>query len=92
MSSYQKLDNLIFSYFNQDFDLAGDSMDEIMKDFISSHTEEQRNQVKEEILGFMKQHKDSMDMAFEEKYGFDVDPALWGHTAKSFLETLLKSI
>ncbi|MDH5325572.1 MAG: contact-dependent growth inhibition system immunity protein [Gammaproteobacteria bacterium] len=90
MNSYQNLDNLIFSYFNQDFDLGGDSIEEIVKGFNSSHTEEQRNQVRQEIQAFMA--GDNVESVFEEKYGFDVDPALWGHTAKSFLEKLLALI
>ena len=92
MSNYQHLDNLIFSYFNQDYDLGGDSFDSIVDDFNNSHSTEQRTQVKDDIRNFLADNTGNTEELFSERYGFDVDPSLWGHSAKSFLEELLNRI
>ena len=92
MSNYVHLDNLIFSYFNQDFDLGGDSLESIANDFNNSHSPEQRVLVKEDIKKFLSDNIANTEEKFSEYYGFDVDPNLWGHTAKSFLDELLKLI
>lgn len=92
MSNYQYLDNMIFSYFNQDYDLGGNSFYSIVDDFNNSHSEEQRTQVKDDIRNFLVDNTDNTEEVFSELYGFDVDPSLWGHSAKSFLEELLNRI
>ena len=90
MSTYQYLDNLIYCYFNQDSDLDGDTIDELVAEFKSTNTEEQIKQLINDIRGFMSDTAGSTEQVFGEKYGFDVDPSLWDHTARTFLEEILR--
>ncbi len=90
MSKYRYLDNLIYSYFNQDSDLDGDTMDDLVNAFRSSSSEQEKKSLIKDIQDFQSDNTDMMEQVFSEKYGFDVDPALWGHTAQSFLEELLR--
>jgi hypothetical protein len=92
MSNYQYLDNLIFSYFNQDHDLGGDSFNSIVDDFNNGHSSEQRTLVKYDIRNFLADNTGNTEEVFSERYGFDVDPRLRGHSVKSFLEELLNRI
>jgi len=90
MNTYQYLDNLICGYFNQDSDLDGDTMNAIVNEYKSTHSEEQTDQLINDIQSFMADATDNIEKIFMEKYGFDVDPALWEHTAISFLEEVLR--
>ncbi len=90
MITYQYLDNLICGYFNQDSDLDGDIMDELVNEFKSTNSEEQIGQLINDINSFLTDNAENTDNIFLEKYGFDVDPALWGHTAKTFLQEVLR--
>ncbi len=86
MNTYHQLDNLICGYFNQDSDLDGDTMDELINQFKSTSSEEQIKLLSNDIHSFMSDSGDYTEKIFKEKYGFDVDPVLWGHTAITFLQ------
>lgn len=90
MSTYPHLDNLIYSYFNQDYDLDGSTIDELVNEFKSTNSEEQIGRLINDIRCFISDNTENTDQAFSEKYSFDVDPALWGHTANTFLDELLR--
>lgn len=90
MNTYQYLDNLICGYFNQDSDLDGDTMNEIVNEFKSTHSKEQTDQLINDIQSFMTESSGNIEKLFMEKYGFDVDPSLWEHTATTFLEEVLR--
>jgi len=90
MNNYQHLDNLIFSYFNQDSDLDGNTMNELVNAYKSTNSEEQVSQLSNEIHNFILDADDNIEKMFIDKYGFDVDPVLWDHTAKSFLEEVVR--
>jgi len=86
MNNYQYLDNLIFSYFNQDSDLDGNAMNELVSAYKSTNSEEQISQLSNDRYNFILDADDNIEKMFIDKYGFDVDPALWDHTAKFCLE------
>ena len=86
MNIYKHLDNLIYSYFNQDYDLIGEKIDVIIRDYQSTNSQEVIDELKKDINRFLAE-KD-IEQTFSDKYGFDVDPKLWGHTASTFLSEI----
>ncbi len=59
MNTYQYLDNLICGYFNQDSDLDGDTMNEIINVYKSTHSTEQTDQLINNIQSFMTEASDT---------------------------------
>ncbi|KAB0635779.1 contact-dependent growth inhibition system immunity protein [Burkholderia latens] len=87
-TKHVELDQFISIYFGQDFDLFGNTIPEIVADYVSSSTEAERKKLLFDIDEFISLHPTDMEDAFENQFGkwFGVD--LWGHTAKSFLEEI----
>jgi hypothetical protein len=87
-SPHPNLDSLIHSYFNEDFDLWGDNVEEIVACFKRESDETLHKLVIDEIARFESDHSANLDRHFEERYGLYVDPEPWGHTTASFLAEL----
>jgi hypothetical protein len=85
-SPYPNLDFLIHGYFNEDFDLWGNDVQEIVSCFKNESDRTLHNLVIDEIDRFEKDHSANPDEYFDEIYGLYVDPEPWGHTAASLLE------
>jgi hypothetical protein len=87
-SPYPNLDFLIHAYFNQDFDLWGNNVQEIISCFIEESDQTLRTLTISEIDRLKLDHSVDLDEYFDEMYGFYVAPAPWGHTTASFLDEL----
>ncbi|MFT4064979.1 contact-dependent growth inhibition system immunity protein [Paraburkholderia sp.] len=85
---YFNLDQLIGVYFNEDFDYWGNTIEELVRACASASTPEMINATVAEIDQFKSDHAGNLDAAFEENFGRQFDPTLWGHTAESFLDEL----
>jgi len=85
-AEYPELDQLFETYFNQDFDLWGNTIEEIIAKYKGGTTEQHCEQLINEADRFMREHPDDLDEALLARYGNDFDPAPWGHTARSFLD------
>lgn len=80
-----KFDHLMHCYFGQDFDLFGETMEEIVSEFKDSATPEDRRMLVAEIDNFIRVHPNDLDRAFRANYGYFFCPEPWGHTTASFL-------
>ena len=87
-SPYPHLDLLIHGYFNEDFDLWGDNVEEIVSCFKNESDQALHKLVIEDIDRFERDHSANLDGSFAEVYGLYVDPEPWGHTTASFFEEL----
>lgn len=85
---YPRMYELFGGYFNQDFDLSGNTIPEILFCYKGDSTREDRLELIQELDSFMNEHPNDLDAAFERDYGSGFDPVLWGHTTASFLEQL----
>ncbi|NIF53460.1 contact-dependent growth inhibition system immunity protein [Burkholderia sp. Ax-1724] len=85
---YPNLYQLFGAYFNQDSDLWGDTIPEIVSCYRRDCQRENHLEMIREIDSFISEHPNDLDSAFEKDYGQDLDPMLWGHTTASFLEEL----
>ncbi|OLL28888.1 hypothetical protein BTH42_25375 [Burkholderia sp. SRS-W-2-2016] len=87
-SHYPNLDSLIRGYFNEDFDLWGNTVAEVLCCFKEENDPVIHTLVATEIERFKRNHSANLDKSFEKIYGLYVDPEPWGHSTVSFLEEL----
>jgi hypothetical protein len=85
---YPRMYELFGAYFNQDSDLWGDTIPEIISCYKNDSPIEYQREIINEINSFINEHPSDLDSAFERDYGSGFDPHLWGHTAASFLDEL----
>jgi CdiI immunity protein len=85
---YPRMYELFGAYFNQDFDLWGDTIPEIVSCYKKDSPPEYHREIINEIDSFVNEHPDDLDSAFERNYDSGFNPALWGHTTASFLDEL----
>ncbi|KXU90311.1 hypothetical protein CI15_03645 [Paraburkholderia monticola] len=88
MKKYYDLGQLIGGYFNEDFDYWGDTIEELVRACASGCTPEMITATVADIDRFKSDHAGDLDAAFEENFGRQFDPTLWGHTTESFLDEL----
>jgi hypothetical protein len=87
-SAFPELDHLFGAYFNQDFDIWGDTIEEIAGAYKTSTGLEQRTALQDEIETLITEHPNDLESVFAARYGFDFDPKPWGYTTLSFLRKL----
>lgn len=90
--NYPELDQLFGAYFNQDFALWGDTIEEIVAAYNEGTPSPQCEALRNEIDRFIASHSADLDKAFAERYGFDFSPEPWGHTTLSFLREVQRLI
>ena len=78
-SKFPELDELFGVYFNQDFDLWGDTIEEIVAAYSKDTIRERRDALHNEVDIYVEAHPSDLDSAFTARYGFDFDPAPWVH-------------
>jgi hypothetical protein len=86
--SYPELSHIIMAYFNQDFDLWGKDVGELVLCYKEESDEAGWRQIVDEIEKFKHEHAENLDGDFKEIYGLYMDPEQWGHTTISFLNGL----
>ncbi len=86
MNDYPYLYKIMGAYFNQDYYLIADTIEELVADFIKTNSPENVVGLRTDIARFINNHKDNIEEYFEQCYGADFDPKLWDHTAESFLK------
>ncbi|MGF6293744.1 contact-dependent growth inhibition system immunity protein [Paraburkholderia youngii] len=77
------------AYLNQDYELSGDTIAEVVECYKQGTPVDAHERMLSEMGRFKREHPDP-DRAFEETYGQDFSPDLWGRTAASFFEELTR--
>lgn len=85
---YPSLWHLMAGYFNEDFDMWGNSIQEIVACFKGESDKSFHEKVMEDITRFESENAGFLDSAFEREFGHQFGPELWGYTTTSFLEEL----
>ncbi|MBB5419875.1 hypothetical protein QF000_003127 [Paraburkholderia atlantica] len=85
---YPKMYQLFGAYLNEDFDIWGDTIPDIIACYKRDCPRESHLEMVHEINSFMSEHRDDLDSAFKNDYGRDFSPELWGYTTASFLDEL----
>lgn len=88
---YPELDQLFGAYLHQDYQLFGNTIEEVVACYKRESSSEQLKQMLNEIARFRAENTEHLDSVLQARYGNDFDPKLWGHTAATFFE-LLESV
>jgi hypothetical protein len=80
-----ELDQLLHIYFGQDFDLWGNTIEELVGCYKRDSPVKDHQALLEEIARFRQTHSQDLDAAFHSAYPNETNPAGWGHTTDSFL-------
>jgi hypothetical protein len=86
--SYPQFHTLFGAYLNQDSDLWGDTLEEVVFCFKRDSAPQEIADTLLEIEKFKKETGENLDEKFYAAYGFDFNPVLWGYTTASFLDEL----
>ncbi|MEW5290311.1 contact-dependent growth inhibition system immunity protein [Erwinia papayae] len=85
---YSHLDHLMGAYLNQDYDLSGETIEEVVQCYIDSEGPDKSSGLTSDCIEFLKEA--DIEGRFKELYSSDFDPALWGITAQDFLINTIK--
>ena len=87
-SDYPELSHFFGAYLNQDYEISGDTVEEVLLCYKSETPVEAHKRMVSEIERFEVENSIHLEEMFLEMYGDDFSPALWGYTTFSFLEEL----
>jgi ABC-type multidrug transport system fused ATPase/permease subunit len=74
-SQFPELDRLFGAYFNQDFELWGDTIEEVVAAYKEGASRQRCAALRAEIEIFIEAHPSDLDSVFATRYGLDFDPA-----------------
>jgi hypothetical protein len=87
MSDYPQLETLIGGWFHQDFDINGDTLDEIIAAYRGVTPVDQQRSLAIEIERFLNEPGD-VDYEFQRRFTPDVSPTGFAPTTRQFLTTI----
>lgn len=76
--------------FGEDYDLFGETVDEIALSYAKGCSKELRDKIVDQIDAFRSANTEDLDAAFIETFGRLGRHDMWGHTPTSFLNVLRK--
>ena len=88
-SNYPELSALLSGWFHQDFDIEGDTVEEIIGAFNSSSTQEGRQSLITEISRFLEISDERIDAEFIRIFNPDILPTGFAPTTRAFLEEIV---
>ena len=83
--SYPYLSQLLGSWFHQDFDIDGETLEEILARYKAVSSVAETRATKADIKKFIEQSGNHLDTDFIKIFHPDVDPKGWGMTTKEWL-------
>ncbi|MBB5456624.1 contact-dependent growth inhibition system immunity protein [Paraburkholderia sp. Cpub6] len=83
---YGDLTGLIRSRFHEDFDLFGNSLEELVSSYTEKMSKSDIDTLISDIDSFKAHYPDTLESEFKQRFGRQFDPVLWGYTADSFLD------
>ncbi|MCC8391208.1 hypothetical protein LJ656_01290 [Paraburkholderia sp. MMS20-SJTR3] len=91
-NSYRQFYTLFGAYLNQDSDMWGDTLAEVVVSFKKDSTPRQLEATLVEIDKFKEEAGIHLGEIFHEAYGFDFNPILWGYSSTNHFFDDLKKI
>jgi hypothetical protein len=85
---YPQFHVLFGGYLNQDSDYYGDTLEEVVSCFKGDSSPKELMATLDEIEIFKNEAGENLDKEFDDLYGFNFSPTLWGYTTTSFLDEL----
>lgn len=91
MQEYPRLAHLMRSQFHQDYDIEGDTLEEIMASYQAVTPEETQQELAAEIETFLATSPD-VDREFEEKFSPQVETSVLAAGTRDFLERIASQL
>jgi len=91
-NSYPHLAELIGGWFHQDFDIEGETIEEIIGAFNRSSTPQQRLAVSADITEFLRANDARLDADFIRIFNPDIEPTGFAASTRAFLEEIARQI
>jgi hypothetical protein len=85
---YPLLNQLIGGWFHQDFDVEGETIEDVVAAYKAATSPEEVRGVKAEIRRFVEQAGDNIDDRFEMLFHHDSNPPGWGLTTRAWLDRI----
>ena len=89
---YEHLASFLRSWFHQDFDISGNTVEEIVSAFKKISRRAEVNNVRLDIKNFLEDCGNALDYEFDKTFDLDIDPTGFSPTVKDFLETIHESL
>lgn len=86
---YHSLDHLMGAYLNQDYELSGNTIEEVVQCFLDAEQSKAAEDLIADCEKFLR-HQSDVETDFEEMFGFDFAPRLWGISADAFLNATIE--
>ncbi|MBB5465707.1 hypothetical protein OKW30_002760 [Paraburkholderia sp. Clong3] len=83
---YRDLTGLIRSRFHEDFDLFGNSVEELVSSYTENMPRSDIDALISDVDSFKAHYPDTLESEFKKRFGRQFDPVLWGYTTASFLD------
>ena len=90
--SLSQLSHLFGAYLNQDYDLAGDTMDEILDCYVDEHDLDELTALLDEVRRFTRTNTVQLDVATESTFAPQVDLVAFCGAVPRVFETLSKRL
>jgi hypothetical protein len=90
--SYPQLDHLIHAYLNQDYEISGSTIEEVVNAYKQDREEKDRSRLLDDMQQFKRAYSSRLDEAFLESYGFDFDPGLWDLNTAEFFDLVKRTL
>ena len=92
VKNYSNLAELISGWFHQDFDLEGETVEEIISAFNKSCSAEMRQALTSEITHFLELSDAGIGSEFIRIFNPDIEPTEFSPTTRAFLEEILRHL
>lgn len=86
--SYKHIGTLIRVFFGQDYNLFGDTLEEVLDSYLETENPTTAMKVCQEAENLLSLNDESLTEAFETISQGEFYPEPWGETVRSFLEKL----
>lgn len=84
---FPELDHLMGGWFHQDYDLEGDTLEEVVAAYLAVASKPQRRALVDDIERFLRTARD-VDTDFQDTFQPDIIPTGFAPTTREFLEQI----
>lgn len=88
--AYPRLADFMRSWFHQDFDVDGETVEDVVAGFRAVSDRESRDELVRETSHFLGNCSGNLDEEFESRFHPDVIPAALSGSTRAFLEGILR--
>lgn len=89
---YPEISNLIAACLGQDHEYFGDTLEQIIDYYVGHSSDGEISGLRDETARLLVKRELDLDELFDQAYGADFDPKLWGTTPQHFLRQIERKV